>query len=236
MSQTYSWHENYEVGKKFFQDNNYKEAKKLLEEVLKERHDFADIYNMLGLIYYDLDDIDKGIEMLEKATELNPRYTEAYLNLTVIFNDRGETERAKQVYRFAKESIGEADLGTYFDPNVKASLANMHFDLGNVYKSLGKYEMAIDEYKNALKLREDFVDIRVQLAVAYRDLKDFHHSVQELEIAIEKRPEYTNATIQMGLTYFAMERKDLALAQWQKVIHQHPHHKMANLYIQMIKK
>ena len=38
-----SWQESYELGKKAFDDKNYKDAQLFLEEVLKEKDNFADV-------------------------------------------------------------------------------------------------------------------------------------------------------------------------------------------------
>ena len=57
----------------------------------------------------------------------------------------------------AKESAG-AGKGSYLDPYVKARLANMHAELGNIYKDLGLYKEAADEYRSGLNMRPEFED------------------------------------------------------------------------------
>ena len=49
---TKTWQESYDLGKRAFDEKNYKGAQTYLEKVLKEKDNFADVYNMLGLIYY----------------------------------------------------------------------------------------------------------------------------------------------------------------------------------------
>ena len=228
------WHENYEAGKKFFEENNYAEALVHLEIVLREKDGFADVYNMLGIIYYNANRNEEAVRALRRSLELNPRYTEASLNLSVVYNEMGEYEKAQEAYALAKLSSGH-DESTYLDPYVKGRLANMHADIGNIYKDLGRYDEAMSEYKRALGLRPDFVDIKMNLAVVYRDLKDYARAINILKEAIDLKENFLDGRVQLGLTYYTMDEHLKAKEEWQAVLTKDPSHKLANMYINLLK-
>jgi Flp pilus assembly protein TadD len=73
-------------------------AEPFLAEAAAARPSFPDIFNMLGVIYHAQGRFQDAEEAFETALRLNPRYTEAALNLSVTYNDRGKYDRAREVY------------------------------------------------------------------------------------------------------------------------------------------
>jgi tetratricopeptide (TPR) repeat protein len=59
---------------------------------------------MLGVVYHAQGRFSDAEEAFETALRLNPRYTEAALNLSVTYNDRGKYDRAREVYMRAISS------------------------------------------------------------------------------------------------------------------------------------
>lgn len=226
------WNESYELGKKAFDEKNYNEAQVYLEEVLKEKDSFADVYNMLGFIYYTAGRHSDAIESFKKALKINPNYTEVSLNLSVAYNEMGEFDKARDIYAKAKDA-GAVGSTSYLDPYAKGKLANMHTDIGAIYQDLGFYKEAVDEYKKAIALRPTFVDIKNKLGVVYRDMRDYSKSVRELEEAIKINPEYTPARINLGITYYTMGQIDKAKAEWMNVLNKNPNDKTARMYMNL---
>ncbi|MBI5286152.1 MAG: tetratricopeptide repeat protein, partial [Deltaproteobacteria bacterium] len=184
-----NWQELYELGKRAFEGRNYKEAQHYLEMLLQEKEGFADIYNMLGFIYHTNGRHEEAIRLFQKAIEINPNYTEASLNLVVAYNEAGEVEKGQELYSRAKK-VGKEGSTSYLDPYVKGKLANMHADIGAIYQDLGFYEEAIEEYKKALALRPNFVDIKTKLGVVYRDSGEYTMAIKELEEVKSVNPNY----------------------------------------------
>ena len=227
-----TWQESYELGKKAFDEKNYNEARDYLEEVLKEKDSFADVYNMLGFIYYSAGKHQNAIKYFKKALEINPNYTEVSLNLSVAYNEMGEFDKARDIYAKAKDA-GAGSTTSYLDPYAKGKLANMHTEIGAIYQDLGFYKEAVDEYKKAIALRPTFVDIKNKLGVVYRDMRDYSKSVRELEEAINVNPEYIPARINLGITYYTMGHIEKAKAEWMKVLHKNPNDKKAQMYMNL---
>lgn len=226
------WQYYYDSGKKAYDEKKYDSALVYLENVIKEKQTFADVYNMLGLLYYNKTRFEDAIKSFKQALLLNPNYTEAGLNLTVVFNELGRYDESAGVYEKAKEM--RRDDEKYLDPFIKGKLANMHAELGKIYKDLGLYDDAAEEYKKALNLRPEFIDIRVNLGVVYRNGKNYQQSVKELEEAINLNPDFPDGITQLGLTYYAMGQLDKAKHEWLKVLRIRPGDKMAMMYMNLL--
>ncbi|MBE9529068.1 MAG: tetratricopeptide repeat protein [Proteobacteria bacterium] len=226
------WQHNYDCGRKAFDEQRYDLALLYLEKVASEKNTYADVYNMLGLIYYNNGRLSDAASAFNTAIELNPNYTEASLSLTVVYNDLGRFDKSKDAYMLARQSRQESD--SYLDPYVKGRLANMHASLGVIYKDLGIYSQAVDEFKKALDLRPDFIDIKTELGSAYRDMKDFSNSIRVLTEAVELNAEHTTPRVQLGLTYYTMGENESARQEWSKVLKEHPEDPMASMYMTLL--
>ncbi len=226
------WQHNYDCGRKAFDEQRYDLALLYLEKVASEKNTYADVYNMLGLIYYNNGRLSDAASAFNTAIELNPNYTEASLSLTVVYNDLGRFDKSKDAYMLARQSRQESD--SYLDPYVKGRLANMHASIGIIYKDLGLYNQAVDEFKKALVLRPDFIDIKTELGSAYRDMKDFSNSIRELREAVEVNREFSYPRVQLGLTYYTMGDNECARQEWEAVLAEHPDDSMATMYMTLL--
>ncbi|MBI5560208.1 MAG: tetratricopeptide repeat protein [Deltaproteobacteria bacterium] len=229
------WHRYYEEGKKAFEEMDYAAALENLKKVVEVKGNFADVYNMLGVIYFNGNRTGDAIESFLNALKINSRYTEALLNLSVVYNEAGELDKAQAVYAQARAASGNLRQ-SYLDPVVKAKIANMHVKIADIYKDLGLHEDAVYEYKKALGLRPDFVDIRTSLGVVYRDMKDFSRAVREMETAAKANPDYSNVRVQLGLTYYMMGERERAKAEWLKVTRKNPNDRLAKMYLNILER
>src|SRR5262245_44588588 len=126
--------EQLQLGREHYQKGEYDRAEQLLSEVLKKSDDYADVHNMVGFILHGREDFAGAERHFERAVELNPRYTEALLNLAVTYNDLGKYEASRQVYARIKKAAGEPGK---LDSFVRGKIANMHADVAQAYLDAG---------------------------------------------------------------------------------------------------
>jgi len=171
----------YREGKNYYDKGETEEALSCFTRLFSKSSGFADARNMAGLIYSEKGDFENAVKCFEAAVKLNPNYSEASLNLAVTYNEMGKYSKAREIYKAAQKAA--CTKTESLDPFVKGKLSNMHAEIGDVYVGIGFLESAIDEYKKALNLRPDFVDVRTKLGVAYRDNGDVQDAVRELKLA-----------------------------------------------------
>jgi tetratricopeptide (TPR) repeat protein len=220
------------IGREYYHNREYAKAEPYLAKVAAEGKKFADVWNMLGVIYHDQGQFTKAQKSFEEALQINPRYTEASLNLAVTYNDLGKYVDAKETYR--KALTASAEPPGELDPFVKGKVANMYADIGDVYGSSGCFRAAVQEYERALHLRPGFLDIRLKLANAFRDLGDKAQAVEQLRTILQLSPEHVAARISLSIALYSAGEVEAALVELERVLLKEPGHSRAALYKNMI--
>src|SRR6478735_2957528 len=219
------------LGRGYFEKKQYAQAEKYLAQIVEKNQSFADVYNMLGIVYHDQGQFARAQRAFEAALRINPGYTEAALNLAVIYNDMGKYREAKEVYQAALTR--QRSSSTKIDPFVQGKIANMYADIGDVFMSSGMTTEAIEEYRRALKLGPQFVDIRMKLADACRDAGDLPGALAEYEEISRINPNFLPGRVHYGVALHSAGRKAEAVKVWEDVLARSPGNKSAEMYLHM---
>jgi tetratricopeptide (TPR) repeat protein len=219
-------------GRAHYAAGEYPEAVTCLTEVLRGKAAYADVYDMLGVIYHHEGRLAEAEEMFRQALRLNPAYTEAALNLVVTCNDLGKYGEAKTIYEQAMAAVQRAPRE--LDPFVKGKIANMHAEIGATYRAVAVFDEAVREYQQALVLCPTFVDLRTELGKTLREMGDLPGSIRELELVRAEQPRYANGRIHLGLSYHAAGRRGDAAAQWRAVMEADASNSSARMYLAML--
>ena len=221
-----------ELGKESYEAEELDKALDYLLAALDIRDDLADVHNLIGVIYHQQGRLDSARKHFERALELNPRYTDAALNLAVTYNEIGEYDKARSVVTNTMNQTGSSSTG--LEPFARGKLANMHADLAEAYRGFGLLEEAVREYRNAVHLAPDFLDIRTKLAEVYREQGHLEEARKELEDILGRREDYVPAMIALGLVYYSMEQWEKARQQWKKAQSLAPDNRQVRLYLTMV--
>lgn len=220
------------VGREYYLTGEYAKAREHLEAVLRVHDDFADVHNMMGVILYEASEASGACAAFERALALNPRYTEAALNLSVCYNELGRYDDAKRVYTQVHGTPDATGLDK-LDAYARGKIANMHRDIGDAYVGVGLLEHAVKEYRKALQLCPTFVDIRTKLATTLRDAGRLPDALDELVAIRDAAPDYLQARVQLGITLWRAKRIAEARAEWQYVLDKDPNNRSCRVYLGM---
>ncbi|PIR19922.1 MAG: hypothetical protein COV45_08045 [Deltaproteobacteria bacterium CG11_big_fil_rev_8_21_14_0_20_47_16] len=218
-------------GKYCFENKEYSNAEALLKQVVSRGVEYADVFNMLGVIAHTEGKFQQAIEFFEKALKRNPHYTEALLNLAVLYNDLGKYAEAKKLY--GKLRKGKENTPKKIEPVLQGKLSNLHADIGDIYRNIGLYTHAVQEYQKALEHNPTYADIRLKLGVALRDAGELATAISELKSVIKQEAKYADAHVQLGITYYAMGKATDAQKAWQHALKLAPNHPYADMYLRL---
>lgn len=220
-------------GRDHYAAREYDRAERFLVQLAQEHLSYADVYQMLGVIYHQQGRLSDAEAMFQEALRINPAYTEAALNLAVTFNDLGKYREAKEIYQKAMNASRNAPR--QLDPFAKGKIANMHAEVGAAYHTVGLYQDAVREYEHALALCPKFVDIRTKLGTTFREMGNIQAAVHEFEQVKEENPRFVTARLHLGLSYYALGRNDEAAYEWEQALIIAPENKSAHMYLAMLR-
>ena len=200
-------------GREHYLAREYDRAERYLSELAREQLAYADVYDMLGVIYHQQGRLIDAETAFKEALRINPAYTEAALNLAVTLNDLGKYRDAKEIYERAMAASKNSPR--HLDPFAKGKIANMHADVGAAYHAVGLFEDAVREYERALALCPKFVDIRTKLGATFREMGNIVAAVREFERVKTENPRFAGGRLHLGLSYYAQGRREEAAAEWR---------------------
>jgi uncharacterized protein (AIM24 family) len=122
-------------GKALYDERKFTEAERELEEAYLLRPRDQNVLNLLGLVYFKQDKLEKAEEVYRKLAAESPEVSTLYYNLGLIHFKLGRLEEAEMAFLKALELARD---------NHK-----INFYLGSVYERLQRYPDAIYQYRQA---------------------------------------------------------------------------------------
>ena len=113
----------------------------------------------------------------------------------------------------------------------KAPNAPLHYSLGNAYLNLGRYQDAVEAYKQAIKIKPDYADAHYYLGNAYDKLGRYQEAIEAFGQAIKIKPDYAEAHYNLGLAYGKLGRYQDAVESYKQTVRIKPDY--AKAYINL---
>ena len=222
--------------KEAFARNQYLAALADLEPLSEAHPEFADVQNLMGLCLALIGRSEEALVAFERAVERNPGYVEAHLNHAITLNDLGRVDEAHAAFARAAEADEAKTGGIRFPSAAAARIANTHAQLGDLYAEAGALQEAVEQYRAAVALRPQFLDIRNKMARVLIDLGEHEQAVAELDAVLATRPSFAAARVNLGLALYRAGRLDDAEREWQRTLAQLPDHAQAASYLGMLQR
>jgi Flp pilus assembly protein TadD len=164
----------FEKGTDAVRENKNDDAIKYLRQAVELAPTFYEAHNQLGLAYRAAGRTDDAEKEFVKAHELNSTGVEPLLNLTSLYLDENQPDRAV--------SAGE-----------EAVKANSHsapafFDLGVALYKTARFDRAEAALKRALELAPKMASVRLMLANVYLKLRRYDNTLEQLNAYISENP------------------------------------------------
>lgn len=163
----------------------------VLEDAVRSFPSYADLQHQLGVALGMIGETLRAEGHFRRALELNPRYAEAHLNLSILLAERGAYDEA----RLHRQSFNEltAQRGDLPPAAALDDLVRQHVDLALRYRSYGMLAEAEAQTRQALRLRPEYQDVRLHLAELLFEQSELHESAQLVEEILRHRPRYDAA-------------------------------------------
>jgi len=170
---------HFKLGVAYRNDNKIQQAFVEFHKAYELNPKNKEVVNAIGILYLlHLDDTQKALEYFDKATKLDPFYSEAYNNLGYAYEKMGSFDKAVTFYKKALSNP------------VYQTAEKAYFNLGNAYYRQGKFADAIAAFKESIRRVPDLHQPYLRLALCYNALGKYGDAADAMAQAIKTDPVY----------------------------------------------
>ncbi|KAI6056015.1 TMTC1 [Marmota monax] len=131
------------------EQERFKEAEEIYQAGIKNCPDSSDLHNNYGVFLVDSGSPEKAVAHYQQAIRLSPSHHVAMVNLGRLYRSLGENSMAEEWYKRALQVARKAEI---LSP------------LGALYYNTGRYEEALQIYREAAALQPSQRELRLALA------------------------------------------------------------------------
>jgi len=195
LNLTYLYDFLYSYGLCHSELGNVAQALSLWEQALILREDDAILRNNLGVAHIRLGQAEKAVIHLSAATELDPKFAEAYFNLGNVLYRQHDREGALAAWQGAVSA--------------NPSFSKAYYNLGNVHYDRREWDQALRAYKKARVFQADESRIHYNIAQTYLKKAESDSAIAAFHQVLEIDKSDAEVHFRLGVLYLqkGMEQK-----------------------------
>ena len=188
--------------------DDHEKAVELLKEALELTDDYADVYNLIGMEYLFMDNLELAKENFIKCLEEDVEDQAALYNVVYCFEFLDQN----------KEAI--FFLEKYINRNPYSEIA--WHQTGRLYYGLEDYENALRAFDYASMIDDEFMGAFMEKAKSLERLKRYEEAIESYNRTIELDDPTSYALLRIGKCYEKLGNKAQALKFFHKTVHEDP--------------
>ena len=162
------------------------------------------LYNISGVCYKAIGQLDVAVECFEKALAIKPDYTEVNYNLGLTLQELGQLDAAVESYKKALA--------------VNPNYAEAHNNLGVTLKELGQLDTAVECYEKAITTQPDYAEAHNNLGLAFYELDQVNAAVESYKKALAIKPDYAEVNYNLGNALNDLGQLDDAVKSYERAL------------------
>lgn len=188
--------------------DNHEKAVELLHEALLLTEDYADVYNLIGMEYLFMDNLEMAKNSFISCLEEDVEDQSALYNVVYCFEFLDQNLEAIEY------------LKKYIDKNPYSEIA--WHQCGRLYYGLKDYENAVRAFEFATYIDEQFLGAYMENGKALERLKRYEDAIENYKKTIELDDPTSYALLRIGKCYEKLGNKVEALKHFNKTVHEDP--------------
>jgi predicted O-linked N-acetylglucosamine transferase (SPINDLY family) len=200
----------YRSGLLELQDGHPDTALALVEQAIAADASEPRYQFVLGQVRQTLRRWDKAIEAYESALKLQPDFLDAWNNIGICRQRRGQLQQAAAAYRQA----------LLLEPRNAGVIAN----LGTVLREMGELVEAVELLRAAVDLEPAVASHSVNLGIAYWNQGNFSAAERTLNETLARAPDDADAVFNLGNALHGLGRQREAIDRYRQALTLRPDH------------
>jgi tetratricopeptide (TPR) repeat protein/4-amino-4-deoxy-L-arabinose transferase-like glycosyltransferase len=113
-----------------------------------------------------------------------------------------------------------------------------HQNLGFALSQIGKFQEAIEQYEQALRIKPDYAEAHRNLGIALSQIGKFQEAIGQYEQALRINPDFAKAHNNLGVALSRIGKTQEAIGQYEQALRIEPdfaeaHHNLGIAFVQM---
>ena len=188
--------------------DQHEKAVEYLKIALKYTDDFADVYNLIGMEYLFLDDLELAKENFIKCLEEEVEEQSSLYNVVYCFEFLDQDKEAIEY------------VTKYIDKNPYSEIA--WHQLGRLHYGIKNYQEALTAFEYATLIDDEFLGAFMEKAKALERLKRYEEAIENYKETIKLDDPTSYALLRIGKCYERLGNKASALKYYNKTVHEDP--------------
>lgn len=185
-------------------DNNFREAIRTLNVLLRFDEDAYEGYFLRGIAKYNLDDLMGADADFSLAIEKNPVFTTAFTYRAITRSRLGNYDDALNDFKEAIE--------------LRPDLPNPYYSRGVTYLLNQQFKDAISDFNNFIKFEKKVADAYINRGVCHLYLQDTVKAYSDFDMGIRTNRESPNGYNRRGSLYLSQQKYKEAESDFDKAI------------------
>lgn len=163
--QVKDWLYYYDLGMSALSAKNYSEAIANFFIATQKASNEPKVWNALGIAYMEVFEYEKAESAFRRALEVDKKFTEARLNLGVMYFRKKDYENALREIKtaLADEAFPHKHIAFYY--------------LARIYKALDNQNLYLENLRKATAYNPMFFEAQLELANAYEEMGDYRSAL-----------------------------------------------------------
>ena len=188
--------------------DKHEKAVEFLQIALKYTEDLADVYNLIGMEYLFMDNLELAKANFIKCLEED-------------FEDQSALYNVVYCFEFLDQNLEAIEyLKTYIDRNPYSEIA--WHQSGRLYYGVKDYENAVRAFEFATYIDDEFLGAFMEKGKALERLKRHEEAIESYQRTIELDDPTSYALLRIGKCYEKLGNKVEALKYFNKTVHEDP--------------
>jgi len=185
----------------------YEESLETLDKIMRVDPQNADALLMFGLNYAALGDTARSIGAYQRAVQIDPELTDAWIRLAQLRAARKEPNALQ-----------------FFDAAIKVDSENElpYMAKADFLWSKGMMKEAVEVYKQVILLNPSYADAYYNIGLVYMEQDSLDRAYENFDLTIKMNPLYFKAFFYRGLAQEGKGNLDQALKDYQQCMKMAP--------------
>ena len=188
--------------------DNHEKAVELLKEALKYTDDLADVYNLIGMEYLFMDNLELAKENFIRCLDEDLEDQSALYNVVYCHEFLDQNQEAIDY------------LLQYIDKNPYSEIA--WHQVGRLYYGLKNYPEAVRAFEYATYIDDEFVGAFMENGKALEKLKRYEEAIENYQKTIDLDDPTSYALLRIGKCHERLGNKAEALKFYNQTVHEDP--------------